>query len=104
MGIIQPNHALSGDESGEIPSQLPATTIHTLLTLAKLVQTIQSKLHEEKQDDPQTLSYPQTEATAAVSMAPTHPPAAEAVQPGAGTLAEAVSGGQSAAATEGGES
>jgi hypothetical protein len=75
--IIQPNHPFRDDETGIM---LPVVSVSTLLSLAKLVQTI--RLQEEKQNVGQS-------ATPAISLAPAYPgsanPTGSSAGPSAGT-------------------
>lgn len=81
--------------------ELPTTTIHTLLTLAKLVQTMQPQAQEEKANVP---PFP-TESTItqpAIQLEPTNPQPAAAVEPSTGSFANALSDKPSAESSEGG--
>jgi hypothetical protein len=95
MRIIQPNHALEGSEIEKTALKLPSTNIHTLLALAKLVQTIQSQAEEEIQNAPHSPSErsaePSAKSQSVIPMAPAHAPSTEPTGSSAGTTAEAVS-------------
>ncbi len=96
--IIQPDNIFADSER----EKLPSTTIHTLLTLAKLVQTMQSQLHEEKQDDPQAISPSPTNPSAPIPVEPANFPAAKSDQSFAGTSVDAVFGDQAVDTPKGG--
>ncbi len=79
----------------ETPLKTPPTTVHTLLTLAKLVQTIRFQVQEEKKNAPHPPTDPTAESPTnsqpAIPMEPTHAPSAKPTGSFAGASAEATS-------------